>query len=111
MIRNAKYIRIKLLKSFSTNWEGLTGGAALEVEKELQKERWDTAKGRFCGSWRGVCPLKACWELASPVGTGVVLYDPGGGGKGEDVCQASLSCSAENHSEKPPLNTHPTSMG
>lgn len=48
MIRNAKYIRIKLLKSFSTNWEGLTGGAALEVEKELQKESWDTAKGRFC---------------------------------------------------------------
>lgn len=48
MIRNAKYRRIKLLKSFSTNWEGLSGRAALEVEKELQKERWDTAKGRFC---------------------------------------------------------------
>lgn len=46
----------------------------------------------------------SCWNWGH-------LYDPGAGGKGENVCRACLSCSAENHSEKLPLNTHPTSMG
>lgn len=87
MISNAKYmIRNKLLKSFSTNWEGLKGGVAQRWEKNCREE--DGMKPDAHSS-RGACPLKA-WELAPPVGTGAMWYDARGPGRGVGCLTAAL---------------------
>lgn len=55
------------------------GRAALEVGKDLQKERWDTAKGRFCvpggvyvlsrhtGNWILLLELRSCCMILEGV--------------------------------------------
>lgn len=89
-----------------TDGKGSPGGGKRPAERKMGH-----CQRQILCSWRGVCPLKACWELDSPVGTGVLLYDPGGDDKGENLLGMSLNCSAKNHSEKLSLNIYPTSMG
>lgn len=90
MIRNEKCIRIKLKKLFyiveRTDGKGSPGGGKRPAERKMRH-----CQRQILCSWRSVCPLKAYWELDSPVGTEVLLYDPGGGGKGENVCWGHLS--------------------
>lgn len=105
MISNAKHvIRNKLLKSFSTNWEGLKGGVARRWEKNCRREDGTMPDAHFS---RGACPLKA-WELAPPVGTRAMLYEARGHGR---VSGLSLGCSASDSPGKPPLDVHPTCVG
>lgn len=104
MIRNAKYvIRIKLLKRFSVNGKELKGGGALEVERPLQKQGWECARGnsvspgRPAGNWLFLLELGS-WGILEG------LAWPGC----KRMSQASLAHYAhETHPGKAPLNTTP----
>lgn len=73
MIRNAKsVIRIKLLKSFSTNGKQLKGREVLEWREHCRNKDGNVL-------WALPNP-EACWELAPPLGTGIPSH-PGGAGR------------------------------